>query len=234
MGEFSRIVGVFFEPTKTFTDIAQRPGWIVPMLLLIVAVLCVSATIGRRIGWERIARQQAESSSRFQQQTPEQREQGLALAIKITSAAAYVGPIIFIAVFQIIAAAILLGIAGGLMGGGLRFKQVFAVVTYSRLVGVVSAILTIAVVFLKNPDEFNVNNPLAFNVGAFLDPTTTSKFVYAFATWMDLFTIWTIYLMATGLKVAAGKKLSFGGAFTAVAVPWFILVLISSGLAGLR
>jgi hypothetical protein len=28
MGEFSRIVGVFFEPKKSFADIAQRPTWI--------------------------------------------------------------------------------------------------------------------------------------------------------------------------------------------------------------
>jgi len=40
-------------------------------------------------------------------------------------------------------------------------------------------------------------------------------------------------LVATGLKAAGGKKLSFGGALTAVALPWAILVLGRASLAGL-
>ena len=43
MGEFSRIVGVFFEPSKTFKDIAERPTWIVPMILVILAILAILA-----------------------------------------------------------------------------------------------------------------------------------------------------------------------------------------------
>ena len=37
MSEFSRLTGVFFEPGKTFADIAERPRWLVPLLLVIVA-----------------------------------------------------------------------------------------------------------------------------------------------------------------------------------------------------
>jgi hypothetical protein len=36
-GEFSRLTGVFFEPKKTFTDIAARPSWLMPTLIVIVA-----------------------------------------------------------------------------------------------------------------------------------------------------------------------------------------------------
>jgi hypothetical protein len=97
---------------------------------------------------------------------------------------------------------------------------------------VISSILAVVVVFLKNPDEFNIRNPLAFNVGAFMDPNGSSKFMYALATSIDLFSIWTILLLATGLKAAAGKKLSFTGALVAVVTPWALLVLCTSALAG--
>jgi hypothetical protein len=129
-------------------------------------------------------------------------------------------------------AAVLLGIAGGLMGGGMRFKQVFAVVSYSGLPGIVSAILTVLVIFLKNPDDFNMQNPLAFNVGAFMDPNTASKFMYSLASSLDLFVLWTILLIATGLKAAAGKKLTFTGALVAVLLPWAVVVLGKAALAG--
>jgi hypothetical protein len=130
-----------------------------------------------------------------------------------------------------VVAAVLLGITA-IMSAGLRFKQVFAVVAWGGLPRVISSILAVVVVFLKNPDEFNIRNPLAFNVGAFMDPNGSSKFMYALATSIDLFSIWTILLLATGLKAAAGKKLSFTGALVAVVTPWALLVLCTSALAG--
>jgi hypothetical protein len=57
--------------------------------------------------------------------------------------------------------------------------------------------------------------------------------LYTLAMSLDLFTIWVILLTATGLKAAAGKRLSFGGALFAVVLPWAILVLGGASLAGL-
>jgi len=232
MGEFSRIVGVFFEPGKTFRDIAQRPTWILPMILVIVAAFGVTSTIGQRVGWENVIRHQVESSSRMQQMPADQRDQAVAMQMKLAPVFGYVGPLLFVPVYDLIAAAVLLGIAGGLMGGGMRFKQVFGAVCWSGMPGLISAILTIVVLFLKNPDDVNIQNPMAFNLGAFMDPNTPAKFAYSLASSMDLFVFWTIFLIATGLKAAAGKKLSFAGAFVAVLIPWAILVLGKAAFAG--
>ena len=232
MGEFSRIVGVFFEPTKAFTDIAQRPSWIVPMILVILAVIGVTTVISQRIGWDRVFRHQAETNSRMQQMPADQKEQAVAMQVEFASVGGYAGAIVGVPLYDVVVAAVLLGIAGGIMSGGMRFKQVFAVVCYSGLPGVISAILTIVVIFLKNPDDFNLQNPLAFNVGAFMDPNTASKFAYSVASSLDLFVIWTILLMATGLKAAAGKKLTFTGALVAVVVPWLVVVLGKAAMAG--
>jgi len=232
MGEFSRIVGVFFEPMKTFTDIAQRPSWLIPLLLVMLSALGTITVMSQRIGWERLLRHQMETNTTLQKLSPEQREQSMAMQLKFASVGSYIGVIVFMPVADIVIAAVLLGIAGGLMGGGVRFKQVFAVVCYSGLPGIISAILTIVVIFLKNPDDFNMQNPLAFNVGAFLDPNSGSKFVYSLATSLDLFMLWMIFLMATGLKAAAGKRLTFAGALIAVITPWAILVLGKAAIAG--
>jgi len=47
-----------------------------------------------------------------------------------------------------------------------------------------------------------------------------------------LFVFWTIFLIATGLKAAAGKKLTFTGALMAVLLPWAVVVLGKAALAG--
>ncbi|MBS1857618.1 MAG: hypothetical protein JST11_19775, partial [Acidobacteria bacterium] len=53
MGEAARIGGIFFEPGKTFEDIARRPTWLVPMALVIVVVMVMLALFSQRVGWER-------------------------------------------------------------------------------------------------------------------------------------------------------------------------------------
>ena len=113
-----------------------------------------------------------------------------------------------------------------MMSAGLKFKQVFAIISWASLVQVIKWLLAIVVVFLKNPNDFDLTNPLAFNLGAFMDPTTSSKFLRTMAIALDVFAIWGIILVAIGLKAAAGKRLSFGGALFAAAAPTLLFVLL--------
>ena len=46
MSAFSRIAGVFFEPGKTFADIAAKPTWFLPLLLIVIATMAFSITFG--------------------------------------------------------------------------------------------------------------------------------------------------------------------------------------------
>ncbi len=233
MGEFARLTGIFFEPKKTFEDIAQRPGWLVPLILIIICAVAVMVMITQHVGFDRIIRQQMENNPRMAQLSPEQRDQALAMQTKFAPIGGAVGAVVVPPVYCLIASAVLLGIVAGIMSAPVKFKQVFAVMCYASLTGVVSSILTIVVIMLKNPDQFNLQNPLAFNPGAFMDPQASSKFLYSLATSLDLFSFWTMFLIATGLKAAAGKKLSFGGALFSVGLPWAIYVLGKSAIAGM-
>jgi hypothetical protein len=233
MNEISRLGGVFFEPGKTFADIAARPSFLLPLILMIVAGLASSYTMGQKIGWERMFRHQAETNSRLQQMPADQREQTIAMQVKFANVFSYIGPVIFVPLLSLVEAAVFLGIVAGIMSAPVRFKQIFAVVCWAGLTYIVTAILTIVVAYLKNPDDFNMQNPLAFNPGALMDPQTSSKFLYSLATSMDLISFWSIFLLATGLKAAAGKKLSFGGALFSVVLPWGVYVLGKSALAGM-
>jgi hypothetical protein len=233
MGEFSRLTGVFFEPAKTFEDIARRPSWIVPLLLIIAAAISVAVLYGQHVGWERMIRQQLDNSAQAAQLTAEQRDQRIAMGAKVAPIFGIVGILLGVPISYVITSALLLAIAAGMLSAPIKFKQVYAIMCYASLTSVISAILTIVVMFLKNPDQFNLQNPLAFNPAAFMDQQTSSKFLYSLASSMDLFSLWTILLVATGLKAASGKKLSFGSALFAVILPWAIYVLGKSSLAGM-
>jgi hypothetical protein len=236
MGELSRLSGVFFEPKKTFDAIGRRPKWLVPLALIILSGIVFYYFFGQRVTWERFFRQQLETNKTMQQQMAnlpaEQRERALATQAKFAGIGYYAGVIVFVPLMYVITAGVLLGITS-MMSGGLKFKQIYAIVCYAGLPGVIKQILATVVLFLKNPDEFNLTNPLAFNPAAFMDQATTSKFLYAIATAVDLFTIWGLVLTAIGLAVVAGKRLSFGKAMTAVLVPYAALVLLGATVAGM-
>jgi hypothetical protein len=235
MGELARLTGVFFEPGKTFADVAQRPTWFVPMLVTVLFGLIFCAVVGQRIGWDNVAQQQMEM--RMAKMTPDQREQtlkGADLSKKITPIIAYAAAVLGPAIGYLISALVLLGIVAGIFSAPIKFKQIFAIMCYSGMIGVVAAVLMVVVIFLKkNPADFDIQHPLAFNAGALMDPNGPNKFLFTLASSLDVFSFWKILLIAVGLKAAAGKKLSFGGALFAVLLPWVVLVLIGATFAGI-
>ena len=234
MGEGSRLLGVFFEPAKPFEDVAARPNFWVPLILIMVLSMGYMVLFGQHVGWERMIRHQVETSSRAAQQTPEQREQGIQIGVKIAPIAAFGGGLVGVPLMTLIWAAVLLGIMKGMMSAQVRLKQVFAILCYAGMPGVIMMLLAVAVMFMKPPDDFNLQNPLVFNPGAVMDPLTTPKFLYSVASSLDLFRVWTLVLIGIGLKAAGGKQLSMGGAMTAVFLPWAIFILCAAALAGFR
>ena len=231
LGEVGRITGVLIDPKKAFADIAARPSWIVPIILSIVFGLAFVYFFSSRVGWDRYFHQLAETSSRMQQMDAQARDNAIQMQVKM-------GPM-FGYIFGVIGPPLMALIVGGVVlvmckmgGAALTFKQTFAMSAWASMPRVVAGILSIVVMFIKNPDDFNLQNPLVFNLGAFMQPPPNSgKFVYSLATSVDLFTIWSILLLAVGISVAA-RKVSFSKAVMLVATPWIIWVLVSSAAAG--
>jgi len=231
MGQFSRVMGIFFEPKRTFADIAERPGWLVPLLISIVASLVLLYLFSTHVGWEPYLHRLMDNNPRVQQLSPEQRDQTFNLQLRIVPVLAYVGVIVGAPLSLLVVAAISMGIIRGLLGVPIRFAQAFATMAYAWLPWVIYSVLSIAVMFLKNPDEFDIQHGFASNPGAFMDPQKASRFLFSLAGSLDVFTIWVMLLMAVGLKAAGGKRLSFGGALFSVLLPWAVYVLARGGLA---
>jgi hypothetical protein len=232
MSEISRLTGVFFEPAKAFEDIAARPSFWVPLLLTIVSALIFTYLLSQHLGWPEVLRQSNQMNPRATQQMEQlpadQQARAQELQLKFVVFGSYGGAILGRAIFCLIVGLILLGIVRGIMSAPVRFKQIFAILCYASLPSIIQAVLTTVVMFLKKPEDFNLLNPLVFNLG-FIE--TNSKFLHTLASAVDLFTIWTILLVAVGLKAAGGRKLSFAGALIAVVLPWGVIVLIRASIA---
>jgi Yip1 domain len=233
MGEAGRITGVLFDPKKAFADIAAKPTWILPVVLSIVIGLAFVYIFTSRVGWDRYFHTLAETNTRMQQMDAQQRETQIQMQVKFGPIFGYVFGVIGPALMALIVGAVILLMAK-IGGASLKFKQTFAIAAWASLPRVISGILALVVMFTKNPEDFNLQNPLPFfNAGGFLEPPPNSgKFIYTLATSFDLFTIWVILLLAVGISAGA-RKMPFSKAVLLVVVPWLIWVLVSSGFAGM-
>jgi hypothetical protein len=92
--------------------------------------------------------------------------------------------------------------------------------------------LMLVVMYLKPADEFDLQNPLAFNVGAFL-PEGAPKWLQSLGTSIDLFSFWIMALLALAFSVAGTKRIGFGKAFGAVIGTWLAYVVCKVGWAAI-
>jgi hypothetical protein len=232
LSEFNRLLGVFASPKPAFADIVARPRFYVPLILVCLASLCLIACFSQRVGFDRLIQQSLDQNPRTQSMTGEQREQAMKMGLSIGRTMAFVSAVAAPPISVLVIAAVLMFIANSMLGSQLRYGQMAAITAYSMLTGLVSVTLSIIVMFIRSPDEFDLRTPLAFNVGAFLNADTTPKWLLSFATSLDLFSFWTMSLIALGL-VAASRKLAFTKALMAVLIPWAIYVVLKSAAAGL-
>src|SRR5215471_2968529 len=153
--------------------------------------------------------------------TAQQREQAIVVGSAIAKAAGY-GQIILTLIALLITAAVLMFMTNTLMGADIQFGSMMGIVSYGFLPQLVVVALSMLVMFLKPPDDFDLRNPLMFNAGAFV-ASDAAQWLKALAASFDLFSFWIIALIATGVSTAA-PKISFGKALTAVVFPWALFV----------
>ena len=62
MSAMSRVFGALFSPQKTFEDIARKPSWLLPIVLITLFSIVVSVGINQRMNWREFMSQQIEKS----------------------------------------------------------------------------------------------------------------------------------------------------------------------------
>lgn len=237
MSELGRLTGILWEPRPVFEDLAARPRFWAPLILLTVLSIIFVSVFTARVGWDIYMEQQMErqaaSNPRIAQMTPEQRERTMEMSAAIAKYAGIGGAVIGFAAMCLVVAGVLLGLMNSVGGANLRFKQAFSITCYSFLPSAISSVLSLIVMLLKHPEDFDLQNPLPANLGAFISSPPSPRWLQSLASSIDLFSIWVILLLALGFSVASGGRMSYGKSLSLVIAPWLLYVLIKSGLAGL-
>jgi hypothetical protein len=227
-----RIVNTFFAPSQTFTDIKRSAAWWAPFILMAIVSYGFVAVVAKKVGWEQVTQNQMrlnpKAAERIEQMPADQRAQQMRIQVAVTKGISYGFPVLNLIILTIVAAVLMASFNFG-AGAEIPFKQALAVTIYSNLPGTVKAVLAmVSLLAGADPEGFTFQNPVATNLGYFIDPVN-ARVLYSAASAVDVIVIWVLVLAGIGfariskLKMATTMSVVFG---------WYILLtLIGVGFA---
>ncbi|HXX15358.1 MAG TPA: YIP1 family protein [Candidatus Eremiobacteraceae bacterium] len=220
-----RIVGVFFSPKATLEDIARKPNWILPVIITTVLAIVALTTLNQRMNWRDYIRDKIDKDPRAAQMSAEQKDKQVEISAKVTTYILYGAGVFGTIIFVTVVSGILMGAYNLLSGAGAKYPQAMAVVAHAGLVAIVSTPIFLLILFLKPPGTIDPDNPMATNVAAFL-PEDAAKWLVTFCKSLDVFTIWSLILMAIGFAAINPRKLKGAKSFAIVFSIWGAYVLV--------
>jgi len=226
---FSRLAGVFFSPGETFASIVRRPDFVVPLVIIMLISLLSGVLIAEKVDFKLLIRDQIESSPNASRIPADMKEKQISIGAGFAKALTFFAPITSV-VGLVIFAAIFFA-AFKIFGGEGDFLQAFSITAYAWMPNMIKAILTlIPVLTKKSLTMYTLQNPIASNLGYFIDPKA-HPIEAAFLGSFDLFTIWTLILLIIGF--AAMSRFSRAKSAVILLSLWAIKILFSVGMGAL-
>jgi hypothetical protein len=230
ISSWGRIFGVLFSPKPTFEDIARKPTWLLPVILLMVFSAVAAVGINQKMNWREYVSQQIEKNPAASQLSNDQKEQRIEAGARFAPMAAYIFGIPAPAIIVVVAALILWGAYNLLGGANLNYKTSLAIVSHAFVPLLIANLLFFIVLFLKPFGTLDIDNPVATNLAAFL-PEDGAKWLVALAKNVDIFVLWVTALIAIGFAAANPKKLKGGKPYAIAFGLLAVWVLLRVGAA---
>jgi len=223
----SRIVGVFFSPGRTFESIAERPTWLLPVILWVLCSVAVSAALVPRMDFEKMMRERFERSG--QKVSDEQLQTIVERQKRFAPVFGYFGAVAAPVLISLLVAVILWGSLRA-FGWDTSYPQSLGATAHAFLPSVVGSLLLIPlVVRQERVDPSAMGDMLRSNLGFLVE--RNAKALHSLLGSIDVFSFWTLALLVIGFAAAA--KIRKGQAAGVILTLWAVYVLGKAGLAAL-
>lgn len=235
MNFFERLTGMFFEPETTFQDVNRKGAWLGVFLLVAVLMTGAGLAAASRVDQETYFRASLQQNPMTKNWSEEQIQKAMEQSSPMQR---YIGaaftPVGMIIVYLVLAGVFLLVFV--IMGVSLTFKKSLAVTIWAMAPPtIVVAILGIIFIFVKDPDTldlFDVTKNVASNLGV-LVAKKEQPVLHSFLSSIDLFSVWTIFLLAVGFSTVSSGRLTKGKAAMGIVMLWGAYVLAKLGFVAM-
>lgn len=215
---------VFSDPASAFEKLVARPRWIgVFLLVLVVSIAGTQASYPLVMDMQR---EMSERSMENRQLTPEQEEMAMQRFSRPDSPVYRIVAIVLQVLGQLLWLMIMAGILmfGGnvLLGGESTFKTLMAITAYSWLVLIPKTLLTVPLMLAKGSAAVSTSLQILIPSDQWMTPLGAALGAF------DLFSIWMIFLLVTGISIA--YRFSRAKAATLVISLYVMMALVGVGL----
>jgi len=231
MGFFDRLVGIYFEPQRTFEDIRLRHGWLGIFLIVCVLAMAVNHTLTTRMDQETFMRKSLAMNPMTKNMTEEQIQQIVSQPRGVFSrySGIVLAPLAILVSYAVIAGLFLLLFV--LMGATLNFKKSLAASIWGMAPpSILLTLLSILFMFIKDPADIEINpaNNVASNLGLLVSEKE-HPVLNSLLSSLDVFSFWTIFLLGLGFAALSDRSLTVKKATMGVLILWAVWVLGKAG-----
>lgn len=200
-GLASRLLGVLFSPRDAYTAVAARPQWLGAMA---IAVLLMAAIQGgffsTTVGKEAYIDQALSALKTFGVTVNDQMVQSIEAQAKVAAIRQAVSLIVLIPLFCAVVGGLLLAIFTAVLGGGATFKQVYAVVAHSLIIGAIQQAFSFPIMYAQG----SMSSPTRLAV--FFPTLDEMGFANYLLSGIDLFYIWSTINLSIGVAVLYKRR----------------------------
>jgi hypothetical protein len=222
------LFNLYFEPTETFSKIFVKPRvWMAIVLQVALGVLFTSIWL-QKMDAREFMKAQMEQNARIQQLPAEQVEQIIDSQARFMRTWGRIAPFFVPVILDLILAGIFMFVFRFFMAADVSFMQSLATVAWTfAALSLIQTPIMLLVFWLKGDWNLDPNQIIQANPTIFFEVGSMSRWIWSLLSSFDLFSLWTLFLFATGFSVAGKRDLSAG--LWGVGILWVVYLSVKTG-----
>lgn len=215
---FGRLISVLVSPRKTFEAVAAKPTWVVAMIVLVVLGTALGMVAMSKADMGTMMREQLANSGLGEEQI----EQRIEFMEKFGTVFALFGTVVAIGVYFL--TALIFWVVFKMLGSETGYIASLSTVVHGLVPQGVLALLSLAIILGKAEVDMQTlqSGTLVASNAAVFAPEEAGKGLIALLSSFDVFSFWSIALLAIGFSVV-GRVSKTTAAVTVVAL-WLVYV----------
>lgn len=232
VGLVQSVVGLWTSPSETFAAILRAPRVLVPLAVIIAVQIAFTGVWLHKADAEGFMKAEMEERGQWEKIPAEQRASVLESQAKMLPIFGWGGAVLGAPILVLIVGGVYLFVFRFFHASDLNFKKSLSIVTHAFLaITLVTVPLTLLVLFLRDDWSLNPQQAIQANLSLLLDREDAAKWLWSFAESLDLFSFWSMWLLACGYAAVSSKPWTW--ALPGVVTPWALYVVCKTALAAL-
>ncbi|MBI1746777.1 MAG: YIP1 family protein [Acidobacteria bacterium] len=236
MGFLSRLLAVYFEPGKAYADLSRKPNWLGMAILLAALALTLVSVSTLRMDPETYMRKALEQNPMSKKLSEEQKRLAIEQSVNNPGRrliGVIITPVAVVVTYLALAGIFLLLFV--ISGGIITFKQSLAATVWGMgPPGIIYTLLAGIISVMKDSSDLDLDyrNNLITSLNIVINQKD-HPLLHSLLGSMDVFSFWTIFLLAMAFSHMMSSKISTGKAAVGITLLWAIYVAGKVGMSAI-